>query len=177
MAITLLTSAATVKELTAIDDNLEGKYMATAIREAQDLDLCGVLGDALVNRLVALVAAGTIASYPAYKTLLDGYVSRYLAYAAAARLVPMTSYKVANAGVVKSSDERITLPDGSERSIKAQDFINTRDSYCRKMQRFILQHRSDYPEVDANGCYQMKANLHSAANQGIFLGGVRGKLL
>lgn len=177
MDITLLISADRVKELTAIDDNVEGKYMSTAIREAQDIELCGVLGDRLTRRLQELVADGSIAQAgnAHYKRLLDDYVSLFLAYGAGVRLIPMTSYKIANAGLDKVSDERISVADSTEQGRIAQTWVNTRDAYCRKMQAYLLNNREQFPELDGNKCYEMQTNLHSAANQGLWLGGRRGK--
>lgn len=177
MAITLLTNTASVKRLTDIDSNMEDKYMVVAIREAQDIDLCAVLGDNLVERLVALVENGTLSTHTKYKVLVDKYVSVFLAYATASRLVPMATIKVANAGAVKATDERITTADSSERSLKAQGYVNARDAYCSKMQRYILANINDFPEVSTATAYQMKANLHSSANPGIWLGGRRGKIV
>ena len=177
MQITLLIKADTVKQITAIDDNVEGKFMSTAIREAQDIDLCGVLGDALVAKLQDLVSSGDIAQEEnaAYKELLDRYVSLFLAYGTGVRLIPMTSYRIANAGLAKVSDERISIADTTEQGRLTQSWVNLRDAYCRKMQAYLLDNSAFFPELNANKCYEMKANLHSSANQGIFLGGVRGK--
>lgn len=177
MQITLLINAKTVKEVTAIDDNVEGKYMSTAIREAQDIDLCGVLGDALVRRLQDLVDDGTIAqeANAHYKELLDRYVSMFLAYGTGVRLIPMTSYKIANAGLDKVSDERITVADTAEQGRISQSWVNLRNAYCRKMQAYVLENRAFFPEIGTDKCYEMRANLHSSANQGIWLGGARGK--
>ena len=73
MAEILLISEKYIKENCEISDNVSGKFILSAIQEAQDLKLTPVLGEALVDKLKELVSNKTIgnAGNAAYKFLLD----------------------------------------------------------------------------------------------------------
>ena len=119
----LLTSEASVKGLTAISDNVESKYLLPAIREAQEIYLREIIGDPLLAKLKWCVdndafrgsfsteafnesfQADTGSNQP-YKNLLDK-IQYYLAYKAVAELIPKVSHKIANMGVVKTSDDNV----------------------------------------------------------------------
>lgn len=58
MAEVLLTSEEFVKSISNISDNLAGKYMLPAIREAQEINLREILGDALTDKLKKIVELG-----------------------------------------------------------------------------------------------------------------------
>ena len=69
----LLTSETFVKEVSSISDNLAGKYLRPSIREAQDIQFRGIVGDTLLAKLKQLVADQTITAEENahYKRLLD----------------------------------------------------------------------------------------------------------
>jgi len=48
---TLLTSPDFVKSVTNISDNLNGKVMQAAIREAQEIDLKQIIGSCMLSKL------------------------------------------------------------------------------------------------------------------------------
>ena len=72
---TLLTSADFVRAHTSISDNVDGKYITPAIREAQDIHLRGILGDCLLARLKELVGDGRIME-PEYADYKDSLTAR-----------------------------------------------------------------------------------------------------
>ena len=55
MAEVLLISEKFIKENCEISNNVSGKFLQSAIKEAQDLKLTPILGDALVAKLKDLV--------------------------------------------------------------------------------------------------------------------------
>lgn len=174
---TLLISEKYIKENCEISDNVGGKFLLSAIAEAQDLKLVPVLGEALVNKLKKLVHDNEIGleDNAAYKALLDNYVQKFLMWSVKVDIAHTTSYKLSNMGVTKTNDENIQAASQAE-IIADQDYSQAKaDAYCNRMQRYLLDNRSDYPELTDNHCHQMKANLISAASCPIFLGGPRGK--
>ena len=177
MAEVLLISEKYIKENCEISDNVSGKFLQSAIKEAQDLKLTPILGDALVNKLKALVADRTITeeANAAYKLLLDKYVQRFLMWTVKVDIAHTTSYKLSNFGVTKTSDENVQVAS-QEEIIADQDYSQAKaDAYCNYMQNYLLDNRTLYPELSQNRLHQMKANLYSAASCGVFLGGARGK--
>ena len=176
MAEIILTSEKFVKSVTSVSDNIAGKYILPSLREAQEQGLKGILGDALLAKLKSLVASKDIdlESNVAYKILLD-HCQYYLAYAAIVEVTNKVSYKIGNFGVAKSSDENLQVASQDEIGKMQYYYQSKADAHCLDLQNFLLQNRSDYPELTENCCHNIESNLHSAASCGIFLGGARGK--
>lgn len=176
MAEIILTSEKFVKSVTSVSDNIAGKYILPSLREAQEQGLKGILGDALLAKLKSLVANKDIdlESNVAYKTLLDR-CQYYLAYAAIVEVTNKVSYKIGNFGVAKSSDENLQVASQDEIGKMQYYYQSKADAHCLDLQNFLLQNRTDYPELTENCCHTIESNLHSAASCGIFLGGARGK--
>lgn len=177
MAEILLTSEAFVKSISNISDNLAGKYILPAIREAQDINLRGYLGDALLRKLKTLVADNSINTDPnaPYKNLVD-MCQYFLAYQTIAGLPYKIGYKLANIGVAKTVDTNVQSGTAVDISNVQAYYQDKADYYAKLLQLFLLEHRTDFPELNDNDCYHIKKNLHSAASCGIWLGGPRGKI-
>lgn len=184
MANVLLTSERFVKDATSISDNLAGKFILPAIREAQDVRLRDVLGTCLLEKLKALVASDPqtherpidASENANYKDLLNR-AQYFLAYAAAANVCEKVAYKVANMGVVKTSDENVQPADSVDVSRSRDYYVFKSDSECRTLQTWALENRAKFPELDACQCDQIRAHLRSAASCGLWLGGPRGKIV
>lgn len=87
----LFSSENFIKSVSNISDNLSGKYILPALREAQEIDLREILGDRLLRKIKDLVADNYINTEPFidYKTLVDK-CKYYLAYTVIARLCLIT---------------------------------------------------------------------------------------
>lgn len=187
----LLTSEATVKELTAISDNVESKYLLPAIREAQDIYLREIIGDQLMAKLKWCIEnnafrgafdpadfnddfASENGANPQYKKLL-GKIQYYLAYKTVTELIPKVSFKIANMGLVKTSDDNVQNATYNEIVLQRDYYVSRADYYCLLLQNFLLANRSDYPELTEQKANEIHATLKSAASCGIWLGGPRGK--
>lgn len=178
MAEILLSSEKFIKETTNVSDNLSGKYLLPSLREAQEIGLRGILGDCLLEKVKQLVRDKEI-DLPvnvAYKDLLDR-CQYYLAYATIVEVVERVSYKVVNFGVAKTTDENLQVATQDEIAKQKYFYQAKADNYCIHLQHFILQNRTAYPELSCCDCNRIESNLKSAASCGIFLGGVRGKVI
>ena len=178
MAEILLTSEKFVKSVTNISDNLDGKYLQGAIREAGDFYLTEILGSSLVEALKRKVADHTIdqVANAAYKDLLN-MAQYFLAYTAEVKILQTVDYKIANAGVVKTPDQNVVTATDEERDRKVEYYQAKADSCAFRLQKYVLNNRANFPELDACASAQIRSNLYSAATCGIFLGGPRGKSL
>ena len=178
MAEVLLISEAFVKEVLSISDNVAGQYIRPSIREAQDIALRNILGDALLSKLKALVADGSIAEpeNAAYKALAD--TERYfLAYTACVGIAQRVNFKIANAGVVKTPDEKVETVDQPDMA-KVQFFYQSKADACAfDLERWLLSRRSEFPELSDADCHRVHSHLYTAASCGIWLGGPRSKML
>ena len=115
MAEILLSSEMYIKSVTNISDNLAPKYLLSALREAQEVSLKSILGDALLEKLKSLVESREIdeAANEKYKYLL-GKCQYYLAYMTIVEVINKVSFKIGNAGLVKTSDENMQVASMDE---------------------------------------------------------------
>lgn len=174
MAEILLSSEAFVKSVTSASDNLSGKYILPSLREAQEIGLKGILGDALLDKLKELVKTGCL--FGVYKTLVD-HCQYYLAYKTIVEVTNKVSYKIGNFGVTKTQDENLQVATQDEIAKMQYYYQSKADACCLDLQNFLLEHREDYPELTECCCHKIESNLRSAATCGIFLGGARGRKL
>lgn len=173
----LLISEDFIKTNSNLNDNVWGDYLLPAIREAQDISLQSIIGECLYNRLLALVDNGDIAEteYVAYKTLLDEHIQLFLMYQVLTDLIPIIGSKLANLGTVVSNDEHVVNLTEAERSNLKTYYQYRADFYARRLQEFLLNNRGAFKEICDCDCERIKANLHSAASTGLWLGGLRGR--
>lgn len=176
----LLTSEDIIKTYTNLNDNTSGEYIQPAMYMAQKNDLEGVLGTPLVRKLQELVATDMIeeAEYEKYKELLDDYITDFLAYATIVRIIPIVSFKIGNAGVIRTDEEKVVGMAFDEVFSLSDYYQNQADYLMYRMQKFLIANYNKYPELSKyKSVADIQANLYSAANVGIFLGGIRNKKL
>lgn len=171
----LLTSENTVRSRSNLDNNIQSKFLLSAIREAQDCGLQSIIGTALLDKLKALVASGEISleDNAHYKAALD-YCQTYLVYQSVVNVCLIATVKISNGGAQLTSDENLQ-PLGLDDLFKLQDqYQNKADFYAKRLQAFLYENKADYPELTENKCRQMRSNLYSAGTTSIWLGGRRG---
>lgn len=170
----LITSESFLKNQTPVCDNVAGKYILSALRDAQEIHIKRVIGSALLERLKALCQSKQIDKETAYKELLEK-CQLAIAFHAVAELTRITTYKITNKGVVTTSDERVDVAS-EEVVISTQDYYRTKaSSYVYELQLYLLENASKFPELSDRSCDSIHANLKSAASCGLWLGGVRSK--
>lgn len=140
-------------------------YFAPAAVMAQNESLKNILGSKFVDDVsndVSIIA----------EELLD-YIKMFLIFSTAVNYINITSNKTSNFGVSEASDSYLNA--SYQRQIKAETFFQTKaDGYARKIQRFVLAHIDEYRELLSDCiCERIRANLHSYASSGIWLGGIR----
>ena len=98
-----------IKTYSTIDMNVAGKYLTEAIRSAQNIDLCQIIGSKLLSKLETIVESGDIEldDCKAYKCLLNGYIKDFLLYSVQENLVIPISYKFTNAGIMINKDKKM----------------------------------------------------------------------
>lgn len=172
----LLTSSTFIKTTTNADDNLSDKFLQSAIREAQDVDLQEVIGTKMLNKLKELVSNDSIynAKYEFHKELLD-IAQYFLAYVAIANVIVKTTYKISNIGANTTTDENVQIPKMSDIFQLRDYYLHKADNYRLKLQHFILNNISFLPEISNNKCRAITSHLYSSATSNVFLGGARGK--
>ena len=172
----LLVSEDFVKTNSALNDNLWGKFLLPAIREAQDINLQIYLGECLYKTILGMVQDGSItaSTNESYKALLDDYVQPYLLYQIQANIVPVLNVKMTNIGSVVSKDEYINTLSQGNIDLVQRDFQLKADFYAQRMLNFILNHSNEF-NLDECACRSLNAHLDSSASTTIWLGGLSGQ--
>ena len=163
MTEVILTTCEFVKGLLNVSDNLSAKYLRPAIDEAQEIGLRTILGDKLLDKLKEIVrdnlGGGSFspesfdASFETEHPEFAKYIALlkrpefqyYLAYSAAALVIPKVSYKIANAGVVRSTDEHVVAPSFEEVKATQADYQGKADFFCRRLQGNRRDNRLRHP--------------------------------
>lgn len=172
----LLTNENIIKSVTNIFDNINGNFLLPAIKLSQDIDLEEVIGTDLLRKLQSDVYENRFEER--YKTLLDDYVLPFLNYSTIVRLIPMVAFKITNAGIVKTDDEKMTSVSPVEVDKIEAEYRHIADTYKNKLQRFLIANHNDYPELSMNNTVdKIKKNLYSSASCGVALGGGRGRYI
>ena len=172
----LLVSEDFVKTNSALNDNLWGKFLLPAIREAQDINLQAYLGECLYKTILGMVADNSItaSTNEVYKALLDDYIQQYLLYQVQANIIPTINVKLGNIGSVVSNDEHISTLSQANIDLVQSDFQHKADFYAQRILNFILNHSSEF-NLDECACRSLRAHLDSSASTSIWLGGLSGQ--
>lgn len=176
----LLISEDYIKSNTNISENLDGNYLLPTIKLAQSIDLEETIGTSLLNKIQELVENNLIkdSANKAYKLLLDKYIQPFLCYATITKILPTVAYKIANAGVLRTDDEKMTNISSDEVDKVIDYYQNIADLYKYKMQRYLIANYNKYPElIQYKSIADLRVNLYSASHCNIFLGGNRGKVM
>lgn len=164
MTKVLLISEDYVKTESGLNDNVFGKFLLPAIREAQDINLSQVIGQNLLEEIYYRVLNNQIEGD--YKILLEDHIQPYLLYQVQANIVPTLNVKLANIGTVLTQDEHIVNLSKTDVDNLKQNIQYKADFYCRRLQEYLLQNREIF-DLDDCMCGNIKANLDSAASTGI----------
>lgn len=166
----LLISETYLKEHSSLSENVFGKYILPAIKEAQEMNLVQVIGECLYNVLCDMVDSGDI-SLPeneVYKELLDNYVMDFLVYAVQSNLVPLLNAKLGNIGSVVSNDEHIQTLSQTNVELLVNYFKERADFYAKRCQEFVMKNKEAIKLCDCS-CWSVKGSDYLSAS-GIFLG-------
>lgn len=172
----LLTSEEFVKSYSNISNNVNGKYLRVAIREAQEIELREILGSCLLGKLKALVEAEELdqPENGIYMEIID-QCQYFLAYTAVKNLCLTTSYKIDNIGVSQTYDENIQSMSLEDTYNIMEQYARKADYFCHLLQEFLISRKEFIPELTDSQCSCIQANLYHAATGGIWMGGRRGK--
>lgn len=172
----LLTSEEFVKSYSNISNNVNGKYLRVAIREAQEIDLRGILGSCLLDKIKELLDSGDIEASEngIYQEILD-QCQYFLAYTSVKNLCLTTSFKIDNIGVSQTYDENVSSMSLDDTYNIMEQYARKADYFCGLLQDYLLKHKQFIPELTDSQCSCIQSNLDNAATGGIWMGGRRGK--
>ena len=167
----LLVSEQTIKKYSLISDNLDGKYLYSAIQTAQSVDLELLIGPALLRKLQDLVQSNQIKedSYVHYKELLDDYITNYLIYQVMATVQISVNYKMANSGVYTNDDDRKLRLEYKQAQLLQQQYENYANSFATKLKNYLCANVNWFPEYRECVDFQTAEDIPLC---GIYLGDI-----
>lgn len=151
-----------IRAETSLDFNTSGSFLLPAIVEAQAIDLEEVIGSCLLSALKQRVSDNEVEDQ--YKVLLEEYIHPFLKYAVLARIVVPITYKMANIGVVTTSDSEVHNISYADVALIKEYYIKERDVFKRRLQRYLCSHRSEFVELRDCSCNGEAPHLESSAS-------------
>lgn len=146
MTKVFLVSEDKIKSESLVSNNIDGKYLQVAISNAQEIDLCNLLGKCLYDKIISLVSDGSIQTAPSYKMLLDDYIQPYLINQIMCTIQIAINYKFTNSGTIQNQDDKKSSVDYSTGKALASQYEKYANSYATRMKDFIVSHIQSYPE-------------------------------
>lgn len=165
-----------VRESSNLSNNIQDKFLQTAIRETTEIDFQNVVGTKMLKKIKDLILSGDINKdeYVKYSEMLN--IAKYfLLYSVIKRIIPVANVKLDNIGVNFTSDANVQTGSINE-MFRIQSYYEKQADYFEKiLQDFCRQNYAMLPELSCTQYGPVQSHLNSSANCPIFLGGARGK--
>jgi len=169
----LLLDSNYLKRITNLNGSVDDTYLPPAIIAAQDLTIQLYTGSDLLDKIKEEVEAGTITG--AYKTLLDVYLRKALAWLVMEELLPSLYVQVENGGLVIRSAEGTTAITETELQREVDRARNKAKFYLSQMCNYMSYNSSSLPEYGTNVSNRISARPFSYHIGGLHIGGRTGK--
>ena len=168
--MTYFISIEELKQNNVINANVDSEYIEPALREAQDIFLREIIGDALYNTIENKINGNTLTGK--YLTLVNQYIKPYLENRMLASLVVPISMKIRNAGVIQQFDQGFNSSNVKDVAYLA-DYYNGRvEFYENRMTEYLKKNINDIPEYAySTQNVTNPSQTHTAGT--IYLGGGR----
>jgi len=152
MAKALFVTTKDIKRYSVLSGNVDPDKFIYMVEIAQDTEVQNYLGTKLLEKIQALIIAGTIndPANAAYKTLLETYVKPMTIYWALVCYMPFAAYTVANGGVYKHTSESSVTVDKDEVDYLVEKYRDIAQFYTNNFIDFMVYNQNTYPEYNAN---------------------------
>jgi len=152
MAKALFITTQDIKRYSVLSGNVDPDKFIYMVEIAQDTEVQNYLGTKLLEKLQALIIAGTIndPANASYKTLLETYVKPMTIYWALVCYMPFAAYTVANGGVYKHTSESSVTVDKDEVDYLVEKYRDIAQFYTNNFIDFMVYNQNTYPEYNAN---------------------------
>lgn len=177
----LLISEDYIKSESNLDNNVSGKYLQSAIKLAQDIELQSLIGTKLLEALqkkcidwVDPSVEGAVADSIddpdniKYKELLDYYVTPFLLFQVLSEVIVPITYKLSNFGVMRTDDEKDIAADASQVNLLRKYYKDKADFFKARLQDWVITYYNDFPELYSyKPLKDLYPNLYSASSCGL----------
>lgn len=141
----LFTSEETLKSIYPISLNLEGHYLLSAIKNAQEMYVKPVVGKCLYTKLQELIDAEEEID-EIYTDILDK-IGPFLAYQTLAELSVTLSFKINNIGLHSNDDEHNNSAGWSDIMHMSKFFKERANFFARELIKYLKDNYNDIPEL------------------------------
>ena len=152
MAKALFITTKDIKRYSVLSGNVDPDKFIYMVEIAQDTEVQNYLGTKLLEKIQALIIAGTIndPANASYKTLLETYVKPMTIYWALVCYMPFAAYTVANGGVYKHTSESSVTVEKDEVDYLVEKYRDIAQFYTNNFIDFMVYNQNTYPEYNAN---------------------------
>lgn len=152
MAKALLITRDDIVKKTALGGNVDTDKFIQFVNIAQDTYIQNYLGTDLLEKLQAIIAAGTVddVANADYKTLLLDYVKPMLIHFAMVEYLPFAAYTIANKGIFKHTSENAEGTTKTEIDYLVEKERQIAQHYTERFVDFMCFNQSTYPEYRTN---------------------------
>jgi len=144
-----LISETSFKDYTIASQNIDTKFLGSIIKMVQDRYVHPICGTALYNKLLDIVADGTIKTNPAnsnYKLLVDDYLTDVLFNYVLSEIPMSLQFKYVNKGVLKRTSENTQQPDFDELTSVMGFYKGYAEWYSERAINYLTANNTLYPE-------------------------------
>lgn len=136
------------KEYGPISGDLDWEYVKPHVLATQDKWIQPTLGQKLYEKIMADVAADTIAD--PYKLLLDDYIMRVTVWFTAYLSLPFIAVKVVNSGVIQRIVDDGVVVDFNDIDKLAGLCRGQGEFYKQRLIDYLCANSTDFPEYNQN---------------------------
>lgn len=143
-----LISEEDIKKSTIIPLNVETIHIKVAIEESQNINIQGVIGTTLLNKIYDLVDTGEItgATNSIYKTLLDDYIYNSLSKWVLVNIMDFLCNKINNKNIGKQSSDNTEVVELDTLKYLISRNTSKAEFYDQRMIDFCVANYSKLPE-------------------------------
>lgn len=152
----LLISEKTIKENSLVSNNIDGKYIANAIRTAQDISLQPIIGSKLFKRLCEGVANDNLTELET--ELIKEYIQPILLNSVMSDLVMQLTFKFRNMGAVQTTDTNLIVPSLKDLQYVREDYNLKASFYMNRLSDYLKANCTKFKDYPGCGCGELKAN-------------------
>jgi hypothetical protein len=152
MAYVLFISEDKLKDSTAINMNVDVKFLLPYVRIAQEKYIETKLGTNLFVAIQQMIKLGTIGNVgnANYKLLLDDYIADVLIHYSFYEVLPFLRYKVQNNNVVAKTAENSNPLSRTDAQDLRSEVSNTAQFYTERLVSYLCDNSNLYPEYSTN---------------------------
>jgi hypothetical protein len=147
MEINLLIKPSVLKNFTSVHTNIDEKLLWPEIKAQQDIYIEPIIGSLLLKKLLADIAANTLAGD--YLRLTEHYIVPCLCNYVLAELPETINYQFWNRGLVQNNSTTVNNIDTSEMYSIMSRYKTRAEFYAVKMKTYIDANKALYPEYTA----------------------------